>query len=190
MKNILFAFILAFSFSACFSLQALNPFSRSKDKKEIVTPNNAPQWLKQREVKHHISAIGVTKKIEEDNITTQKKRALIVAGNNLLKRIYSKTINIYKRHIGEEGDINIFDNDIKEYAKQVSLNSLNTSKIRHTWISEEKELFVQITIDNNYVAQQIQLNAKKLFKSKNSTWLYKNFLSNMAKSEIIKQLEE
>lgn len=189
-KNILLPFLISFLFSACFSLQDTNPFLNNEKKREIDIPQNAPLWLKKKKIPNHISAIGAAKNIKEENPTNQKRRALIAAGNNLLKKIYSKSINIYKSHIKENENTKIFDNDIKKYAKQVSLKSLNISRIKHSWRSKNKELFVQIAIANKYIAQEIQYNAKKLFKTKSDIWFYKNFSSSMAESKILKNLEK
>ena len=96
-KTLLLSIILSFVFGGCFSFQSLNPFSSKEEekkevvKKEIETPDNAPLWLEQRYIKNHISAIGATQNIEEEELSFYKKRALLAAGNNLLKKIYIKT---------------------------------------------------------------------------------------------------
>ena len=193
-KTLLLSIILSFVFGGCFSFQSLNPFSSKEEekkevvKKEIETPDNAPLWLEQRYIKNHISAIGATQNIEEEELSFYKKRALLAAGNNLLKKIYIKTVNIYKEYSKTQKGTKVFDKDIKGISEHISLKALASSKIKHTWQSEDDELFVQIAIDTNYVAQEIQNYSKKLFKSNQA--LYKNILSNRAKQKIIEKLEE
>lgn len=193
-KTLLLSFLLVFSFAGCFSMQSVNPFSSDEEEKkevvkqEIETPDDAPLWLEQRFVKNHISAIGATKNLEEEELNFYKKRAILAAGNNLLKKIYVKTVNIYKEYAKDQEDIKVFDKDIKSFAEHISLKALTISKISHVWQSEERELYIQIIVDTNYVAEQIQHNSKLLFEKNKS--LYHNFLSNRAKQNIIIKLEE
>lgn len=185
-KTLLLSTILIFIFSGCFSLQSQNPLSY--DKKKIMTPNNAPLWLEKRYIKNHISAIGATKNIDKEEFNFYKKRALLSAGNNLLKKVYIKTVNIYKEYVKEQKDIRVFDKDIKKVSEHIALKALNASKVKHTWQSEDKELFVQLAVDTNFIAEQIQLNSKQLFEK--NIALYQNFLSNRAKTSIMKKLEK
>ena len=194
-KTLLLSIILTFVFGGCFSLQSLNPFSSDEKeekkevvKKEIEAPDDAPLWLEQRYVKNHISAIGATQNVDKEELSFYKKRALLAAGNNLLKKIYVKTVSIYKEYAQTQEGIKVFDKDIKGISEHISLKALASSKIKHTWQSEDEELFVQIVIDTNYVAQEIQNYSKKLFESNQE--LYQNLLSNRAKQEIIEKLEE
>lgn len=192
-KTLLLSIILSFVFGGCFSFQSLNPFSSKKEEKEVVkkeieTPSNPPLWLEQRYIKNHISAIGATQNIEKEELSFYKKRALLAAGNNLLKKIYIKTVNIYKEYEQTQKGIKVFDKDIKGISEHISLKALATSKIKQTWQSEDDELFVQIAINTNYVAQEIQNYSKKIFKKNQA--LYKNILSNRAKQKIIEKLEE
>jgi hypothetical protein len=57
----------------------------------------------------------------------------------------------------------------------------------NTWISEDKELYVQLAVDSNTVATQIQNTSKLLFDV--NKMLYQYFLSNRANKEIIQYLE-
>ncbi len=190
-KSILLTIFLIFIFNGCFAFHSLNPFLKDEEnisKKEIKVPNNAPIWIENRKIKNHITALGATKNVDIQKLDIFKKRTLIVAGNNLIKRVYIKTFNIYKTYLKKLDNPNIFDKDIKKTAEHISLKVLNFAEIKNSWLSEEKELFLQIAVDLNSIAEQIQQSSKSLFKTDKQ--LYENFLSNKAKKEIIEKLEK
>lgn len=190
-KNLLVSIFLVFILSGCFSVQSVNPFSKDKEsteKKEIEVPDDAPSWIEERRLKNNITALGATKNVDKKDLDLHKRKALIVASNNLLKRVYVKTVNIYKNYLEKLDNPNVFDKDIKKFAEHISLKALTRSKIKNSWISKKNELFIQIAVDSDIVAQEIQHNAKLLFET-NKT-LYHNLLSNRAKKDIIKELEE
>jgi putative methionine-R-sulfoxide reductase with GAF domain len=81
----------------------------------------------------------------------------------------------------------VIDKDIKKFTEHISLKSLTYSKVINTWISEDKELYVQLAVDSNTVATQIQNTSKLLFDV--NKMLYQYFLSNRANKEIIQYLE-
>jgi hypothetical protein len=189
-KNILFILVSTFLLTGCFSVSSLNPFSDSKKKveiEEIEIPSNAPAWLIDNKIKNNITAIGFVKDVKEENLDFYKQKALIGASNNLLKRIYSKTGRLYKAYTEKLDNPKVFDKDIKKFTEHISLKSLTYSKVINTWISEDKELYVQLAVDSNTVATQIQNTSKLLFDV--NKMLYQYFLSNRANKEIIQYLE-
>jgi len=190
-KNIFFILISTFLLTGCFSLSSINPFSDSKkkiEKEEIEIPSNAPAWLIDTKIKNNITSIGFVKDVKEENLDFYKQKALIVASNNLLKRIYSKTGKLYKAYTEKLDNPKVFDKDIKKFAEHISLKSLTYSKVVNTWISEDKELYLQLAVDSNNVATQVQNTSKLLFDV--DKMLYQYFLSNRANKEIIKYLEK
>jgi len=190
-KTLLLSIFLVFVLGGCFSVQSVNPFSKDKEtteKKEIEIPDDAPSWIEDKRLKNNITALGATKGVDKKEINLHKRKALLVAGNNLLKRVYVKTVNIYKNYVEKLDNPNVFDKDIKKFAEHISLKALTKSKIKNSWISQENELFVQIAVDSDIVAQEIQHNAKLLFET-NKT-LYHNLLSNRAEKDIIEELEK
>ncbi len=190
-KNIFFILISTFLLTGCFSLSSINPFSDSKkkiEKEEIEIPSNSPAWLIDIKIKNNITSIGFVKDVKEENLNFYKQKALIVASNNLLKRIYSKTGKLYKAYTEKLDNPKVFDKDIKKFAEHISLKSLTYSKVVNTWISEDKELYLQLAVDSNNVATQIQNTSKLLFDV--DKMLYQYFLSNRANKEIIKYLEK
>jgi len=192
-KNFLLLLFSIFLFSGCFSFSSLNPFSDSDRKKEtqnktqIVVPDEAPQWLKDEKEENAIFAIGITKDTNIDNLKFFKQRALINAGNNLSRKIFIKTVLIYQNYLKKASENEVFENDIRDNAKEVALQSLKLSKIKGFWENSSKKLFVRIKVDTKIVAEQIQQNSKKLFKVDQK--LYENILSNRAKEDLIKELE-
>jgi hypothetical protein len=199
-KTIFLSIALSFFFSACFSMPSfsmpsLNPFSKdekSVEKKEIEIPSNAPLWLKQNKVNNQLSSIGVglsnKAKLEEKDLTFLKQKALINAGQNLSKKIYFKTIKIYRDYLEKLDNPNIFDKDIKKLSENVALQSLKQTKILKQWSSNKNKLYVQIAVISTIVASEIQNNSKKLFKVDKT--LYTEFLSNRAKEDIIKESKD
>ena len=185
---------IAILFSACFSVQTLNPFSSEKkvlEKKEIEIPSNAPKWLEEKSLKNHISSIGlsVTKKdnLDEEEFIFHRQKALISASQNLTKKIYLKTLNLYTNYLEKLDNPNVYDKDIKNFAEHIALKSLTHSKIVNNWLSDENKLFVQIAVDSEIVANQIQNTSKLIFDVNKS--LYTEFLSNRARKDIINDLE-
>ena len=106
----------------------------------------------------------------------------------MTKKIYIKTITLYRNYLEKLDNPNIFDKDIKKFAEHIALKSLTHSKIVNNWLSDENKLFVQIAVDSEIVASQIQNSSKLIFDVNNS--LYIEFLSNRAKKDIIKELEK
>lgn len=193
-KTLFISIIVSLFFSGCFSFQSLNPFSSKEkelEKKEIEIPDDAPLWLNERKIKNSISAIGlsVTKKIklEKEEFSFHRQKALISASQNLTKKIYLKTLNLYKNYLEKLDNPKVYDKDIKKFAEHIALKSLTHSKIINNWLSDENRLFVQIAIDSEIVANQIQNSSKLIFDVNRS--LYTEFLSNRAKKDIIKELE-
>lgn len=195
-KTLLLSTLLLTFFTGCFSFQSINPFSKEKEKlekKEIVIPSNAPAWLHENKVKNHISSIGlsVTKdekgSLDKEEFVFHRQKALISASQNLTKKIYLKTLTLYKNYLEKLDSPNIYDKDIKKFAEHIALKSLTHSDISNHWLSNENKLFVQITVDSEIVATQIQNSSKLLFDVNKS--LYSHFLSNRAKKDIIKELE-
>lgn len=197
-KTLLLQIILSTSiaifFTACFSTQKLNPFSDKEKvfkKKEIEIPSNAPKWLKERSLKNQVSSIGlsVTKKdsLEKEDFAFHRQQALISASQNLTKKIYFKTTTLYKNYLEKLDNANVFDKDIKKFAEHIALKSLTHSNIVNHWLSQENKLFVQIAVDSQIVANQIQNTSKLIFDVNKS--LYREFLSNRARKDIINELE-
>ena len=193
-RTLLLTIFLSLFFSACFSFQSVNPFSSEEkvlEKKEIEIPDNAPTWLYENKLKNHISSIGlsITKKSELDKkeFTFHRQKALISASQNLTKRIYLKTLTLYRNYLEKLDNPKVYDKDIKRFAEHITLKSLTHSRVTNSWISEDNKLFIQIAVDSDIVAQQIQNTSKLIFEVNKS--LYVNFLSNRAKKDIIKELE-
>ena len=195
MKKTLFISILFIVFFAgCFSTSTLNPFSSEEKEsvqiKEIEIPDDAPLWLVEKKIENNISSIGfseTTKKLDKSELEFLKQKALISASQNLTKKIYFKTIKLFKDYVEKLDNPNIFDKDIKKFAEHISLKSLTYSKIVNTWASSNDKLYIQIAVDSITVAEQIQHTSKLLFDVDKK--LYQNFLSNRAKKDIIKELE-
>ena len=165
-KNILLLIAALFLFSGCFSLSSLNPFSDTKEsenKKVIEIPDNAPSWLQEDEETGNITALGATKYLQINEEKLNKQKALISAGNNLSRKIYIKTVLIYKEYLEEAPSNNIFEKDIKDSAKNVALNCLKISRIKGFWQSDEKELYTKISVETQTVVKEIQQISKKLF---------------------------
>ncbi len=188
-QTLFLSIFLSLFFTGCFSISSLNPFSSSKEeKKEIEIPSDAPSWLQKRNIKNHIEALGLTKNIDKKELQFHTKKALIGASHNLTKKIYAKTLYLYKAYLEKLDNPHVFDKDIKKFAEHISLKSLTHSKIINSWISSDNELFIQLGVDSNIVAEQIQQSSKLLFDVDKK--LYQNFLSNRSKKDIIKYLEE
>jgi hypothetical protein len=193
-KTILLTLLFALFFSGCFSFSSLNPFSSSEEEKEnstvkhaIEIPSNAPVWLKKKTARNKMVAIGISKNVEEKNFNFFKKKALVVASNNLSRKIYAKAVNLYKNYEKRlQNDLKIYDKDIKKVSEDVALKALNKALIEHQWI-DKKTLYVQISVDSQFVAQLVQNNSKQLFKLNKD--LYSNFLSNRALRDITLDLE-
>ncbi len=190
-SNLILLILFVFVFIGCFSSKTLdssktNEKTVSKKEPELVYINNEPSWIKNKNIKNHITALGVAKNIDDSVV----KRAFIVAGNNFLKRVYTKTVYIYKEYLKKLDNPNIFDKDIKKVAEHVSLKSfhLAKTKIKDTWLSQNDELFLRLAVATNIVAEQIQEGSKSLFTVDEQ--LYENFLSNRAKNKIIEVLEK
>lgn len=206
-KKTLLPIFLALSFSACFSLpqfpsmpsfpslEKINPFSsdeEKKSKKEIKIPDDAPKWLQEREIKNNIQAIGLSL-IKKENpnkkeLNFNKQKALISASQNLTKKIYSKTLKLYTNYVNNLDNPKVFEKDIKKTSEHIALSSLKKAKIKNLWLNKNEEIYVQIVVDSDIVATLIQNNSKILFKVDKN--LYKEFLSNRAKKDIIINLEK
>lgn len=185
MKRTLFLLItFALVFTAC----SFSKKPQVVQKKQIEIPTNAPKWVYENTLKNHMVAPGVTKDLNEKELAFQKQKAMINAGHNLTKKIYVKTVNLYKAYLEKLNNPKIFEKDIKKFAEHIALKSLTHSKIKNNWISPENDLFVQVGVDSNIVAEQIQYSSKLLFGADKN--LYHNFLSNRAKKDIITYLEK
>lgn len=172
------------------TISKINPLSKNlpEGKKEIKVPSNAPKWLKKRDIKNNISSLGLVKNVNKKEIKLHTQKALIGASQNLTKKIYIKTITLYKNHVKTLDNPHVFDKDIKKIAEHIALKSLTYSKVKNSWLSDDKKLFIQLGVDSDVVAKQIQEKSKLIFKV--DQILYKKFLSNRAKMDIIQYLEE
>lgn len=181
-RNLLLIFVTILIFTGC-SKKSVN-----LEKKEISIPEDAPSWVYDQRLKNHVTAIGITKNFKKEQLQFQKQKALINAGHKLTKKIYIKTMKIYKKYLDSLENPKIFEKDIKKFAEHISLKSLTHSKIKNSWLSKNKELFISIAVDSNIVAEQIQHASKLLFDVDKN--LYHAFLSNRAKKDIVNLLEE
>lgn len=181
-KSVFLIFVIVLVFTGC------SQKSATVEKKEVSIPKNAPSWVYEQKLKNHVVAVGVTKNLKKEELQFHKQKALINAGHNLTKKIYIKTINIYKAYLKTLDNPKVFEKDIKKFAEHISLKSLTHSKIKKSWLSENNELFVNIGVDSNIVAEQIQNTSKLLFNVDKK--LYHAFLSNRANKDIVKYLEE
>ena len=189
LKSFVFIFSILFLFSGCFSLSFLNPFSDEEKKETLIeTPDDAPIWAKEIKETGYINTLGISKIKKNDDFNFVKKKALIFAGNSLSQKIYLKTLSLYKDYEKNLSNSNLFNKDLENSAKQVALKSLQKSIIRNTWTSKDNILYVKISISSNFVAEEIQTESKKLFKTDKN--LYSNFLSNRSKEKILKHLEK
>lgn len=190
MKKLL-VFPILFLLSGCFSLSSLNPFSYSffeDESLKIVVPSNSPKWLQDNHINNHLSAIGLSKKIQEKKKEFYEKEVYLSASNNLLNKIYLKSGKLYKLYSNDTKNEHLFEKDIKEFAKKVSLKALTYAKVKNRWLDKkENSYYIQISINTEILAEIIQENSKQLF-DENKT-LYENFLSEDAKKEIINYLK-
>ncbi|WP_417327938.1 hypothetical protein [Halarcobacter sp.] len=191
-KNLLAIISLTFIFSGCFSLSSLNPFSDDeeivKEVKPTKTPEDAPIWVKEINEKNSISIVAFSYIKNGDVKEFDKKRTLLIASNKLSKKIYLKTIEYYKEYEQKLDNPMTFDQDLKNIAEQISLKAVSKSKIKNSWLSKDNRLFVKLSVDSDFVATLIQNESKNIYKV-NKT-LYKNILSNRAKTLLIEYLEK
>lgn len=191
MKKTLFLSISIFIFfNACISTQALDPFSSPQKelKKEIEIPDDSPSWLNKRQIKNQITALGLSKSIGKKESDIYVQKALIGASHNLTRKIYIKTMILFKEYLEKTSNNKVFEKDIKKFSEHVALKSLTHAKVQNRWISPNNQLFIQLGVDSITVAEQIQQASKLLFEVNKN--LYTNFLSNRAKKDIIKRVEE
>jgi len=194
-KSFFLSFIFIFILNGCFSVkkinETVNPFAKFSTKEEIEAPNKAPSWIKEKKLDKHIVSIGATKSIEgnrKDNIDFLIKKALISAKNNQLKKVYSRTIFLYRNYLEKINNQRVFNKDIKGMAEHIALKAITKAKVKKHWISPNQELFILLAVKSDTVANYIQEGSKKLFKKDEK--LYQEFLSNLAKEEIVKFLEK
>jgi len=183
-------FFLSF-FSGCFSISSINPFSdngdTNKESKITKIPENAPKWIKEPHEKNYVCIVGFSyikgTKVEEFD----KKRTLLNASNKLSNKIYLKTINYYKEYEKKLDNPVTFHKDLQNIAKQISLKSISKGTIKDSWLSNDNRLYVRLAVESEFIAQQIQIDSKKIFKVDKT--LYKHILSNRAKALLIEFLE-
>ncbi|RXJ75288.1 hypothetical protein CRV03_13465 [Arcobacter sp. F155] len=191
-KNLLAIISLTFIFNGCFSLSSLNPFSDDeeivKEVKPTKIPEDAPSWVKEINEKNSISIVAFSYIKDGDVKEFDKKRTLLIASNKLSKKIYLKTIEYYKEYEQKLDNPMTFDQDLKNIAEQISLKAVSKSKIKNSWLSKDNRLFVKLSVDSDFVATLIQNESKNIYKV-NKT-LYKNILSNRAKTLLIEYLEK
>lgn len=191
-RNLLAIISLTFIFSGCFSLSSLNPFSDDeeivKEVKPTKTPEDAPIWVKEINEKNSISIVAFSYIKNEDVKEFDKKRTLLIASNKLSKKIYLKTIDFYKEYEQKLDNPMTFDQDLKNIAEQISLKAVSKSKIKNSWLSKDTRLFVKLSVDSDFVATLIQNESKNIYKVDKT--LYKNILSNRAKTLLIEYLEK
>ena len=184
-------FPILFLLSGCFSLSNLNHFSYNffeDESLKIVAPSYSPKWLKDNHINNHLSAIGLSKNTHEKEKEFYKKEVYLSASNNLLNKIYLKSGKLYKLYSDDTKNEHLFEKDIKELAKRVSLKALTYAKVKNRWLDEkENNYYIQLSVDTKILAEIIQENSKQLF-DENKT-LYERFLSEDAKADIINYLE-
>ncbi|WP_320035804.1 hypothetical protein [Halarcobacter sp.] len=189
-KSFILSVLIISLFGGCFSFSSLNPFSDSKDDEnrvKIEIPDEAPIWLKEQKEKNNIVALGATKNVNQEQPKLSKQKALISAGHNLSRKVYIKTMKILKNYL-EKVPSKVFEKDLRKEAEQIALKSLDKAKIIGFWENNKKQLFTLIKLDTSTLAEDIQLSSKKLFNV--DYHLYENILSNRAKAQIMRQLEE
>ena len=191
-KNLLAIISLTFIFSGCFSLSSLNPFSDDeetvKEVKPTKIPEDAPIWVKEINEKNSISIVAFSYIKDGEVKEFDKKRTLLIASNKLSKKIYLKTIDFYKEYEQKLDNPMTFDQDLKNIAEQISLKAVSKSKIKNSWLSKDNRLFVKLSADSDFVATLIQNESKNIYKVDKT--LYKNILSNRAKTLLIEYLEK
>lgn len=157
-------------------------------KKELVIPENSPTWLKDISKKSFFSSLGVASRLEKDKPEFQNKRALINASNNILKNIYQKSYLVFKEY-EEEFDIQTsYNKDLKNLSQDIALKSLKKAKRTNFFISKDKTLFLEITLDEKIVLEYIQNGAKTLYKDNKN--LNNFFFSEKGKEKILENLKK
>lgn len=183
-KTIFLSILVSIFFNGCF-------FSFSNEttsKKEIVLPQDSPNWLLNPKKAAYVTQIGATANINKKEFNFHRQKAIINASHNLTKKLYIKTLKLYRDYEEETNDASTYDKDIKKFAEHIALKSLTHSKVINAWVSSDNKLFVQIAVASDTVTEQIQRSSKLLFKVNKS--LYRNFLSNRASKDIGTILEE
>jgi len=179
---------LLFLFSGCFSASSLNPFSDDTKEATLPIPKDAPKWVHNSKERNYISVVSFST-IKNSEVTEfDKKRVLLHAGNTLSQKIYLKTKKFYKEYEKNLDNPKVFEKDVQNIAKQISLKSLSKSKIKDSWLSKDNRLFVRIVVESDFVANEIQTESKNIYKT--NEILYKNVLSNRAKASLIQDLEK
>lgn len=190
-KTLFLSIILAFFYSGCFSVPNINPFSKEEkkvEKKEIQIPKDAPSWVFEAKMPGYITQLGVATNIDKKEFDFHRKKALINASHKLTKKIYVRTLKLYKDYEEEKEKASTYDKDIKKFSEHISLKSLTHSRIKNIWVSKDNQLFIQIAVESDIVTKQIQNTSKLLFDVDQD--LYRAFLSNRAQKDINKILEE
>lgn len=169
MKHLLFSLLITLFFTGCSYFNFLNPYSwfeeeKVEQKKEIVIPNDAPAWISNSEDKKNLKTVGASMRFEQDSNEFQKKRVFINASNNLLKKIYKESYDLLTEYEEEYEVTTAYHNDLKNLAKKVALRSLKKGKNTNSYLTKEKTLFMEISIEKLQIVKILQEEVKTLYK--------------------------
>jgi|GEM_PF-3694062 len=156
---IFFTIFISFSLSGCFSW-----FDFSKEQKQQTIIEDAPAWVQNPAVEGFVTQLGVSKNIKVKNYSFYREIAILNGTQNLSRKLYIKTFNILNRYWQENSDEKLFEKDIKEVAKQIALKSVKKVKIINSFKSKNNSLFIHLVVDSNEVVENIQAEAKNIFK--------------------------
>ncbi|MBZ4683247.1 MAG: hypothetical protein PWP46_127 [Fusobacteriaceae bacterium] len=187
------ATIILLAFTACSNNQTKGNNEMQKvDNSGMEQMVNYPAWVLDPSIEDGIGAVG-SAKIGAAGVSFARQEALAQARDELARQIEVKVNNMFKSYTnaiglaGEDGVEKIATN----VSKQVASQTLRGTKQKELWISPDKELFVQVVLPNEILADE----AKNAFKNEtpignSDRALWQEFKSEKAQQQLDYEIEK
>lgn len=133
------------------------------DKKIIGEFDNAPTWIKTKQIEGKISELGKAS-FESNIFAEQRDSAVANAQEDLTKKIRIKILNIFKSINDSNIDVTEYETKVSTATDEIVQSASKNSKIMKLWLSNSKTIYVLVSTDIQKIKESIKSSTKITFK--------------------------
>lgn len=149
----------------------------------------APSWVTNPTMEGGICGLG-SAPASPAGLSFQRTQAQANGRDDLAKQIEVKVSNMVKdfTQVTGVGTSATVDKVSSSVSKQVATQTLNGSKMKNSWMSEDGELFVLMVLDPNVVAKVAKDATTSSFKNDQALW--QQFQGKKAQDELDAEIQK
>ena len=125
--------------------------------------DNAPTWIKTKQLEGKISELGKAS-VESEFFAEKRDSAIANAQEELSKKIRIKILNIFSSINDSNVDATEYETKVSTATDEIVQSASENSKIMKLWLSNSKTIYVLVSTDIQKIKDSIKSSTKVTFK--------------------------